>query len=430
MLHSHGYRRRVKAVRRHRHAIKGKSISHKVTFWGKWERVWRDIGGTTHMALTWLLAVAAAVLGWVWEALRGDVIPAISGWLQHACERGEEGGECVKSDSPRSGVSQGRDGASVMRHPERARSIETRVVDALKEDLAGGSLEEERLSLVSLPSSPTTPILSQSGGQLHMHRDEAVEFSPTKDVHASDGTDGRLKGRHSRRRRSRKKAVPAETDMHHVTKVSTTTQEEARERCDEIKAMRRDGFSSPEKQSSSSPMWRTPPPSVSETPFLSPQNSARNNSGCRNRSRSATTSSSSGRAKEHTTPLSEGQDSELAGAWLAASMATANLGLDTYETDSQVVEAPATKQMSSSRSIVDKNSIASAFSDVSWTTSGSLSFTSSSLPSTSFSVAQQHSSDAMHPVQSSSKEDTKLHSTIISSSFQNIRDIWAHESEE
>ncbi|KAI8110643.1 hypothetical protein M9435_002317 [Picochlorum sp. BPE23] len=411
MLHSHGYRRRVKAVRKHRHAIKGKSISHKITFWGKWERIWRDIGGTTHMALTWLLAVAAAVLGWVWEALSGNVIPAISRWLQHACERGEkEGGECVKSDSPR--------------------SIETRVVDALKEDLAGESVEEERLSLLSLPSSPTTPILSQSGGQLHMHRDEAVEFSPTKDAHASDGTEGRLKGRHSRKRRSRKKAVPAETDMHHATKVSTTTQEEARERCDEIKAMHRDGFSSPEKQSSSSPMWRTPPPSVSETPFLVHQNSARrNNSGCRNRSRS-TVINSSGRAKDHTTPLSEGQDSELAGAWLAASMATANLGLDTYETDSQVVEAPATKQMGSSRSIVVKNSIASAFSDVSWTTSGSLSFTSSSLPSTSFSVAQQHSSDAMHPVQSSSKEDTKLHSTIISSSFQNIRDIWEHESEE
>lgn len=428
MLHSHGYRRRVKAVRRHRHAIQGKYTSHKTTFWGEWERVLRGIGGTTHMALTWLLAVGAAVLGWVWEALRGNVIPAVSGWL-HACERGEEGGECVKNDSRRSGMSHGRDGASVIRHPERAKSIETRVVDALKEDLGGGSLDEGRMNLVSLPSSPTTPILSRTGGKLHMHRDEAMEFSPTKELHVLDGAEGGKKGRHSRRRRSRKKTVPAETDMHLVTKASTTAQEEARERCDEIKAMRRDELSPPEKQSSS-PMWRTPPPSVCETPFLSHQNSAsdhRSNSGRRHHSRSNV---SSGRAKDHTTPLSEGQDSELAGAWLAASMATANLGLDTYETDSQVVEAPATKQMGSSRSIVDKNSIVSAFSDVSWGTSGSLSFTSSSLPSTSFSLAQQHSSDAMHPLQSSSKEDIKLHSTIISSSFQNIRDIWAHESEE
>ena len=262
------------------------------------------------------------------------------------------------------------------------------------------------------------------------HRDTGGEFSPPANETCLSEGGGR--GRHSRRRRRSRKRRKGEMDG--VTKGRVATGEDGR---DEIKAMRRDVFSSLEGNNQSpvsSPggMWRRTPASVGETPFLSHQqtyvHTASSDSDFRGHC---------AREREQKTPcVSEGQDLELAGAWLAASMATANLGLDTYETDSQVVEGPGNKQMGSSRSIIDKTSIASAFSDVSWATSSCLSFTSSSLPSTSFSVARQHSSDEIHPVQSSFKEDTSLQTTtttttiIISPSFQNIRDIWAHESED
>jgi len=113
------------------------------------------------------------------------------------------------------------------------------------------------------------------------------------------------------------------------------------------------------------------------------------------------------------------QESELEAAWLAASTAAANLDLGSFDADSAECNFPTINQSS------DLHALSSVGSSFSWSTSGSLSFGSSGLPSFHDPIMSLFS----EPFRTQTEECSTHNKDFLpaSQSFENIKDIWEND---
>lgn len=113
------------------------------------------------------------------------------------------------------------------------------------------------------------------------------------------------------------------------------------------------------------------------------------------------------------------QESELEAAWLAASTAAANLDLGSFDADS--AECNFSKKCQPS----ELHALTSVGSNFSWSTSGSLSFGSSGVPSFHDPILSLFS----EPFRTQTEECSTQNKDFLPASpaFENIKDIWENE---